>query len=202
MGIHVSFKKITIGGSIIAIIVGLIFAVVGVFVFVNTHNNKNYYREVEGVITNITSETNYDSFDDEYETRYYVYVEYTVDGETYSNVEYPTYHAGMREGDKVTVTYDYRNPDKAVQSVSSSNWISVIFVIVGGIVILLGVGAIISKIKRAKEVCGDVVSSVKNISSNENNPYSTNNTYNQNYNSNYNNNNNSNNNNSNPPYSF
>ena len=123
----------------ILLLVSAIFIVAGIFFINTTNNNKQYYRETSAVITLIDSYIEYKE-DSEGKTTskrvYNAYVTYSIDNKTFSNVKLPTYNSSMKEGQTITITYDYRQPEKPILNANSSYILATIIIVVGGLVCL------------------------------------------------------------------
>ena len=61
--------------------------------------------QIEATIVEIVEEPNFD------ETDYHVFVDYTVDGVTYSHKELGSYSSKMKVGDKTEIMYDAADPE-------------------------------------------------------------------------------------------
>ena len=93
--------------KIICVLIGIVFIVIGTIVAV-TANPKAYDKETTGIIVHI--DEHWETHVDEDDLVHDVYIDYTVDGKTYTNVQYPEYKAGMQVGDEVKVYYQSENP--------------------------------------------------------------------------------------------
>lgn len=100
------------------------------------------YVEIKAIITRIEEELSpsYDKSDgigpDDYE--HHVFVKYTYNGETYSEKEYGNYDSSMKEGDTVFLYINPEEPDAFKSDPSGS----IIFMIIGIVIILAGIGGI------------------------------------------------------------
>ena len=155
---HSSSVKGGIIGSILVLVVGVVFAFIGYYVYNNVEKNKEYYRETIGVIEEIVVDIDevkveHDDGTVTYEEKidHTVYVSYDVDGVHYSRVKYNSYNTSMYEGQEVEVVYDMRDPGEVVGSVASQKIGSYICFGVGGICVVLSIGlAIGSIVKKSK----------------------------------------------------
>lgn len=141
-------RKIT---TPILLIISIIFIAVGIIFINKTNNDKQYYRETSAVITSIDTYYDYDEDSNgnvEVEKEYDVYVTYSVDGTTYENVKLPQYKYSMEVGQTITITYDSRDPGRAINSAKMSYILSAISIVVGG---LVGVSSIIYSIVCVKK---------------------------------------------------
>lgn len=77
---------------------------------------------------------------------YYVFVDYEVNGQKYEHVQYPNYANTMKVGDSVEILCQSQNPEKIVEKNVTGN--SVIFIVIGGVLILAGIGLGIKAIVR------------------------------------------------------
>ena len=129
----------------------VIFTIVATILLTNTMNDKKYYETTQAVITFIEKEVVEDYDDEGYyvEVYHYVYVDYEVDGVTYTDVEIPYYDMTMHEGKIITVTYDSRNPGVIINSAKSTIIISL--VMYGACIILLVLDLITIKSYRQKK---------------------------------------------------
>lgn len=108
------------------------------------------YVEIKATITRIEEELSptYDKSDglgpDDYE--YTVFVKYEYNGETYSEKEYGNYDSSMKEGDTVLLYIDPDEPDDFMSDPAGD----FVFVIVGIVVILVGIGGLGINIYKKK----------------------------------------------------
>lgn len=138
----------------ILLLVSAIFIITGIFAINKVNSDKKYYRETSAVITKIDTYTEYDKDADGDTTKktvHDVYVTYTVDDTTYTNVKLPYYTAGMKEGQTITITYDYRNPGKPVISANTFFIIGIVAIVAGGLTILSIIVYSIIRIKNKKQ---------------------------------------------------
>lgn len=116
--------------AIAIILVGVIALVVSIVI---SNKNKNkVYEPVEATVVRV--ETSYDSDDN---LNYTAYIDYTVNGKEYKNVQSPESNSSMKEGDKIEILYNVDDPTD-LSSKSSSKFV-IIFIIISSIVILIGV---------------------------------------------------------------
>ncbi len=142
------FRFIT---SIIVFSIVLIFGIAFLMLFskFNKPVPENYV-ETKANIIRIEEELSpfYDESDglgpDDYEHR--VFVEYTYNDETYSEKEYGNYDSSMKEGDTVLL---YVNPDEPDDFMSDPSG-GLVFVIIGIVIILVGVGGLGFNIYKKK----------------------------------------------------
>ena len=126
---------------IIVVIVAVLFVVAGICAIFSTNNDKEYYQETTAVITSIvkrveserdTTFTDHGIVEGTQTTTYHdVYVTYSVDGETFSDVKLPNYDISMKEGKTVTITYDSRNPGIPIASAKDSLSIGIAIIVAG-----------------------------------------------------------------------
>lgn len=83
--------------------------------------------------------------DDDYE--YTVFVEYSYEGETFSEVEYPKYSSSMKEGDTVKL---FVNPEKPSEFMADKSG-EIGFIIAGIVAILIGAGGLGFNIYKRKK---------------------------------------------------
>ena len=130
-------KKSIIG----LLIIGILFAGVGGFLYFRDKNNQKYYVTTSAVIVDIDSNTTIyyeDGSGVESNTEFDVYIDYEVDGVKYENVLYDGFTVGMKEGDVITITYDVRNPG-APFSLTVNTIAFIGFMVIGGVIILVAV---------------------------------------------------------------
>ena len=144
---------------IILVIVAVLFVVAGICAIFSTNNDKEYYQETTAVITSIVKrvESERDTtvipdhgiVEGTQTTTYHdVYVTYSVDGETFSDVKLPNYDISMKEGKTVTITYDSRNPGIPIASAKDSLSLGIAIIVVG---VLLCLSTIVYSIILHKE---------------------------------------------------
>lgn len=145
-------KKVGSASSIVGwsfFIIGVVFAAIGVMMHVHNTNFKENALTTNGTIIDIRTYTDSDG-----DTSHDVFVEYYVDGVLYDG-ELNYYTSSMEEGDSVKIYYDPNNPGDFIGEDSTVGLI--IFVIIGSVFALIGIGfvasAIITKSKR-KRVLG------------------------------------------------
>ena len=139
--------KITLFSILAAI--GLVFSIVG---GLSTYSRqKKVYAETQATITVI--DEYYDMLANalEGETKHKVYVDYTVDGQEYSNIEFGAYDPSMKENDTVTVKYNVDDP----ADISTPPSVTLPLVSLGVGILLLAIGVIFMikavKAKSAQE---------------------------------------------------
>ncbi len=126
-----------IAGIIICTIGVIIFAVLGI-VSLNKENFKKDAEATTGYITEI------DSYRSNGETHHRVYIEYRVDGKSYSDsLNY--WDATMHEGMAIDVYYLPDNPEQIITESASSN---TLIMVVGGIFFGLGALLLFADIKH------------------------------------------------------
>lgn len=125
--------------GVLFLIVGLAFA--GLGIWVQFFRNSGYV-ETTATITQIervsssTRGTNHRT-----DTLYVAYVEYEVDGKTYSGPS-DVWESGMRTGDKVTIYYNPANP---AEMGGDPGWLGWFVIGIGGITALAGVAMVFRK---------------------------------------------------------
>ena len=144
-----SVNKIRFITSVIAFTLVLAFGIA--FLTLYSKFNKpvpENYIETRATITRIEEEQSpfYDKSDgigpDDYE--YHVFVEYTYNGETYSEKEYGNYDSSMKTGDTVLLYVNPEAPDDFMSDPSGG----FVYVIIGIVIILIGIGGIGYNIKK------------------------------------------------------
>ena len=119
------------------IVLGLALIVICIIIIVKP--DDRVFVETTGTIVNIVEE--YSSFDDS--NNYQVFVDYSVDGKDYKNVEYGAYNSKMKVGDSVTILYNQDDPTDITSPGSDK---VVYFVLAAGILsLLVGVGLILKR---------------------------------------------------------
>ena len=101
---------------IFTIIISLAF--VGIGVYVQFFRGSDYIP-TDAVITKIESQLNTHSSNSNNRRKHTVYVEYTVDGQTYSGPS-DVWDSTMREGQTITIRY---NPDNPAQMLGDPGWL-------------------------------------------------------------------------------
>lgn len=122
--------------AIALILVGVI--MLGLAIFFIFSKSDVEYVETTGKIVNIEEMRNLTAEPDEEEWTYTVYVDYTVDGKEYKNVEYGAYDSSMEIGDEVTIEYNAEDPaqiqapgaDKVPYIVGAASILIIIFGVV------------------------------------------------------------------------
>lgn len=105
-----NYKKISTTSSAIGfLIIGIFLAVASIWGIVDQKTSTAVYAETTGTIVKI-DEQQVDDGDNGFTTEYTPYINYTVDGKTYENVQYGAYDSSMKVGSTVTVQYDTKDP--------------------------------------------------------------------------------------------
>lgn len=132
------------------IVIGAILAVTSVMGINKDKNSGAVYQEAQAVISSITSERVKVGADD-YNDEYTVLVDYTVDGKTYTGVQYGAYNSSMKEGGTVTILYDTADP--SVIRAPGSGKVPYILLAVGCAAVVAG---LLLMIKAAKTKVADM----------------------------------------------
>ena len=103
---------------------------------------KADWVDAQGTVAEIQEE--YDVINEE--TVYHVFVDYTVEGKSYTHVQYGSYHTGMQEGDAVSLQYNAANPAE-IQAPGSVS-IPYILIGVGVLAIVLGVVILVREVRK------------------------------------------------------
>ncbi len=127
--------------SILIIVMGIILAGAAIFALTRP---KTDYLTCEGTIVRI--EEDLDLAADDTNVIYKVYVDYTVDGKEYKEVDYGSYNSSMKEGGKVTVYYDPADPSK----IQAEGFETVPYVVLGAGIVAVIIGVIIFIKERAR----------------------------------------------------
>lgn len=136
-------NKIVNKVMLIFLIVGALFAGVGLFVWNDTNNFINNALETEATIERIDERYHGDG-----DTDYDVYVSYFVDGKSYYE-ELNSYNSSMREGKNITIYY---NPDDPSEIMSNDgSIIGIIFMVIGGIAVLITLIFFINDFKKKRK---------------------------------------------------
>lgn len=132
----------TLGAFALMLILGI------AFVFIGLKTGKSSipenYIETEATITRIEEElsasyTSSNGAPEAGDYEYHVFVEYSCNGETYTDVEYGSYNSSMREGGTALL---YVNPDNPAEFKGDPSG-STVFVIIGAALAVIGAGALI-----------------------------------------------------------
>ena len=130
----------------------LLFGIVFLTLFLNFKKEvPENYVETKAKIIRIEEELSpaYDETDgiDDSDYEHSVFVEYSYNGKTYTEKEYSNYNSDMKKGDSVVL---YLNPDAPEEFISdpSDNFI---FIIVGIVIILIGIGGLGYNIYKKKK---------------------------------------------------
>jgi hypothetical protein len=110
---------------------------------------KNFQFTTDGVETQaIITRVDRKRYDTDGNEKAYVYVEYTVDGETYKGSFSTRYFNGMKQGDQVPVRYLSDNPDEFMYEEEISLLVPILCV-VGGCA--CGIGGIVALLLKQKQ---------------------------------------------------
>ena len=93
--------------NLIFLIAGVACIIAGIL-FLN--DVKGEFVKTEAVISSI--ESYYDEMAEE--EKHFVYVDYTVDGKEYQNIDIGTWSSSMKEGETIKIMYDVWNPERAI----------------------------------------------------------------------------------------
>lgn len=135
-----------------ATLVGLVILGIAAFAF---FNHEEYDGVTTETICDIKEElSEFPVADDgnlnpEEQYEYTVFVDYTVDGKEYKHVEYGAYSSSMKVGQSVEIKYDVNDPSK-IQSPGGKT-IIIVFMILGGAVVVFGIYRTIKGFKVDKE---------------------------------------------------
>lgn len=124
---------------------GLLFAVIGVFVTINTFNYENT-AETTAVITDIERYRDSDG-----DTSYDVWVEYMVDGNVYE-AELNVYASSFRVGKEIDIYYDIYDYGRV--GVKSLDFIVLLFPVMGLLFFVIGLFGLTSGMRRKKKENG------------------------------------------------
>ena len=100
------------------LLVGALVSVGGVESLVRYETNKEHYVQVDATIVQILREESYDSVNDETDVDYTVFVDYEYGGKEYKHVQLDYYNSSMRQGERLQIEIDSRDPGTVV----SNNW--------------------------------------------------------------------------------
>lgn len=114
---------------------GLILTIFGIVVFSINMKNQNYIK-TESTISKVelVEEEHIDANGDTVQATYKVYVKYSVDGKNYEE-ELGELAGEYKEGEKMTIYYNPKNPSEITQTTSL---VLPIVMIVGGIAAFIG----------------------------------------------------------------
>ena len=134
--------------AILLIIMGVIFAVSGVFVGIQGGNDGDGRVYTTAIVTHVDKETHYDH-DGYYEITYITYVEYVVDGTVYNEC-LGSSSISHKRGKEIEVYY-YPDKPHSVYVKGRHLLFAVLFPAVGVLIIVLGVVGFVRNIKKGKE---------------------------------------------------
>ena len=146
-------NKINFIRNIILFAFALVFGIaflIGAILLTNQTIPENFV-ETQAKIIRIEEELRpgYDESDgigvDDYDHR--VFVSYTFEGKTYDECEYGNYDSAMKEGDTVVLFVDPASPEEFISDPSGSG----LFVVIGAVIILIGIGGIAFNINKKKK---------------------------------------------------
>lgn len=129
--------------GIVFFIVGFVFLGAGTLMLVHENEFKKTAVETSATITDIQSysDTNGD-------IQYDVYIAFDVDGKRYSG-RLNAYSSSMDVGEAVSIYYDPDNPNEFMYGSATVGFI--IFIALGGLFSLVGLGIVISSIMKKKK---------------------------------------------------
>lgn len=130
-------SKAKLLSGIILGVIGLLFSIFSGITLIE--RGKIVYAEAPATICVIDEYYDMLAHGLEGETMHKVYVDYTVDGQDYENVEYGSYDPAMKEGDVVTVKYKVDDP----ADISAPASLKVPFIVLGTGIVLLAAGLIL-----------------------------------------------------------
>ena len=118
------------------------------FVWMGSVNRSQGFVNTDAVVTKteLAEEAYTDNDGTQHDATYDVYVKYTVDGKEYEE-ELGTF-PDRKVGDKVTVSYNPKDPTDIVQPMSMV--VPVVFLIAGAAVLVGGIVSIILTVKKRK----------------------------------------------------
>ena len=122
-------KTRSVLSSVIFLLVGVFFIVCSVLAL---RAPKATWLETQGTVVEIQED--YDTVNEE--IAYRVFVDYEVEGKTYTHAEYGAYNTGMKEGDTVTVQYNAEDPAK-IQAPGSE---SIPYIVLGAGILAVAFG--------------------------------------------------------------
>jgi len=146
------------------LVAGIIFVLISVIIFAEVTKFKHNGVKTQAVITEIRSYYVND------ETEYDVFVEFDVDGTTYSG-KLNVYEMGFHEGKVIPVYYMADNPNDFIYG-KRNYFIAIIFLIAGIFMLVISGGKVAAtvvrkmKIKRMKETGTHVSATVRRIDGN------------------------------------
>lgn len=118
-------------GGIFAVIIGIIFLIIGIKNIINLKDNKDKYLETMATITYLNV---YESPNGEINSE--VRVEYKVNGRVYES-ELNDYSKSFYNGKEIKIYYHKDNPSKIISPKAPIHYI--LFIVIGIIVTLMGV---------------------------------------------------------------
>lgn len=137
-------RKINYGGCIISILFGMVILTGGILYAKYFYDFKQNAEEVTAEITRIEEDRNVNG-----DLEYRAYVSYTYDGTDYEDVYLDFFSNSMREGDKITLFCDPKEPEE-VMGKSWGGFVSLILIGLGAVFVLVGLIFAIVKIRERK----------------------------------------------------
>ncbi len=129
-------------GWLMLILIGIALIVFGVLYGKDKHEN---YLETTAVISRVESREEFGA-DDTVETVYTYFMDYTVDGKEYKDVEVPGGSGSYKEGKEITILYDPADPSKVALPYSALA--NVLMYVGGGLAVIIGLAGLVISGRR------------------------------------------------------
>ncbi|MBE6879291.1 MAG: DUF3592 domain-containing protein [Ruminococcaceae bacterium] len=145
------FKNLHIPSKFILIILTLVsaaFIIVGIVGSVSTDNFTGKAEKTYAKVTDIDSQRDIIATSKRHKTKYVVYVDFMVNGVTYSRVKLGTYNSPMGLGEHIEIYYDPDDPNRISDGKKSSNYVSIC---TGVIMFIVAIFVFIKKRKEETE---------------------------------------------------
>ena len=110
--------------------------------FSSTEANLKYYEPVEAVVVDVK---NYNSTENK------IYVDFEYNNNTYNNVVFTSENLNINVGDELTVYCNSLNPTMVIEDINPENSAKIVLYSVGGVLLALGVTALIYTIIKSKK---------------------------------------------------
>ena len=136
-------KLINIFSKSVSIIVGVMFLVIGLIIFLK-YDPAEYDVKATGKIVDI--EEHYEYIGDDPKLVRTVFIDYTVDGKKYEHIEFIESDSNMKIGDEVEFFYMSKDPTQiAGTDKEKAPYVGLIFAVIGAIILAVTAIKIIKK---------------------------------------------------------
>jgi hypothetical protein len=123
----------------VVLVLGIVFAAVGGYMVYDNEQTKNW-PTTTATVKDVRSEMKYDA-EGNSRTEYRYVLEYTIDQKEYADRSTSTSY--VRNGQQKQIAYNPDNPNDNRLRSSGSSWFTWLFVALGGIMAIVGVGMLI-----------------------------------------------------------